>query len=66
LPGRIAALADVFDALTSERPYKHPWKVEDAVELIRDNRGKHFDPELVDLFMADVESFVKIKNAYRD
>ncbi|KPQ03030.1 HD domain-containing phosphohydrolase [Marinobacter sp. HL-58] len=66
LSGRIAALADVFDALTSERPYKRAWKLEDAVALIRDNRGKHFDPELADLFLADVDSFVQIKNAYRD
>ncbi|SFR64958.1 putative two-component system response regulator [Marinobacter daqiaonensis] len=66
ITGRIAALADVFDALTSERPYKRPWSLEDAVALIRDNRGKHFDPELVDLFLADVESFVAIKQAYRD
>lgn len=66
LSGRIAALADVFDALTSERPYKRAWKLEDAVALIGDNRGKHFDPEMVDLFLADVDSFVKIKNAYLD
>ncbi|NMT62309.1 HD domain-containing phosphohydrolase [Marinobacter orientalis] len=66
LSGRIAAIADVFDALTSERPYKHAWKLEDAIALIRDNRGRHFDPELVDLFLADVDSFVRIKNAYRD
>lgn len=66
LPGRIAALADVFDALTSERPYKHAWKLEDAVELIRENRGKHFDPQLVDLFLGDIESFLKIKSIYLD
>lgn len=66
LSGRIAALADVFDALTSERPYKKPWKLEDAVGLIRDNRGTHFDPCLVDLFLDDVDSFVNIKNTYLD
>jgi putative two-component system response regulator len=66
LSGRIAALADVFDALTSARPYKKAWLVEDAVELIRENRGTHFDPELVDLFLADVASFTKIKNTYQD
>ncbi|PHQ24619.1 two-component system response regulator [Marinobacter guineae] len=64
--GRIAALADVFDALTSVRPYKKAWSVADAVQLIRDNRGKHFDPELTDLFLEDIESFVEIKNAYQD
>jgi putative two-component system response regulator len=64
--GRIAALADVFDALTSARPYKKAWPVEDAVELIRENRGAHFDPELVDLFLADVASFVRIMDVYQD
>ncbi|WP_417565980.1 HD-GYP domain-containing protein [Marinobacter sp.] len=64
--GRIAALADVFDALTSERPYKKAWALTDAVQLIRDNRGNHFDPELADLFLDDVKGFVDIKNAYLD
>lgn len=66
MSGRIAALADVFDALTSVRPYKKAWPLEKAVELIRDNRGKHFDPELADLFLNDVDAFVAIKNAYQD
>ncbi|MFW5823469.1 MAG: HD domain-containing phosphohydrolase [Marinobacter sp.] len=66
LSGRIAALADVFDALTSERPYKRAWPLDEAVALIRENRGKHFDPALTDLFLADVDSFVAIKHAYQD
>ncbi|SNC76324.1 putative two-component system response regulator [Marinobacter sp. es.048] len=66
MSGRIAALADVFDALTSVRPYKKAWPLEEAVQLIRDNRGKHFDPELADLFLDDVQAFVDIKNAYQD
>jgi putative two-component system response regulator len=66
MSGRIAALADVFDALTSVRPYKKAWPLEEAVELIRANRGKHFDPELADLFLDDVGAFVAIKNAYQD
>ncbi len=49
--GRITALADVFDALVSRRCYKEPWKWEDAIELVRNERGKHFDPALVDQFM---------------
>ncbi|MDY6929805.1 MAG: response regulator [Pseudomonadota bacterium] len=64
--GRIAALSDVFDALTSERPYKKAWPLAEAVQLIRDNRGKHFDPELAELFLDDIDSFVDIKNAYLD
>lgn len=45
--GGIAALADVFDALTSARPYKKAWKVEAAVIMIEEDRGKHFEPQLV-------------------
>jgi len=52
--------------LTSARPYKKAWLAEEAVKLIRENRGTHFDPELVNLFLADVASFVKIKDAYQD
>jgi putative two-component system response regulator len=66
LSGRIAALADVFDALTSRRPYKEAWPLADAVDLIRNNRGRHFDPDLVDLFLADVDGFVRIKDEYID
>jgi putative two-component system response regulator len=50
--GRIAAIADVFDALTSERTYKRAWPVEEAVEEIRRQRGQHFDPRLVDVFLG--------------
>ncbi len=52
LAGRICAIADVFDALTSERPYKHAWPVAEALAEIRDQRGRQFDPRLVDLFLA--------------
>lgn len=58
LEGRIVAIADVFDALTSERPYKKAWPVEDAIALLRREQGRHFDPELTELFlnaMPDVE-----------
>lgn len=66
LSGRIVAIADVFDALTSERPYKRAWAVEDAVELIRDNAGKHFDPQLVSIFLEELESFLEIKTMYAE
>ena len=48
---RIVALADVFDVLTHSRPYKQPWPVEEAIGLIERERGRHFDPTLVDLFL---------------
>jgi response regulator RpfG family c-di-GMP phosphodiesterase len=55
LVGRICAVCDVFDALRSERPYKQPWPLEDALEELRRERGRHFDPVVVDAFldMAD-------------
>jgi putative two-component system response regulator len=51
LPGRIVAVCDVFDALLSRRPYKEPWPLAEAVKEIRDQRGKQFDPALVDAFL---------------
>jgi putative two-component system response regulator len=54
LAARITALADVFDALTHVRPYKHAWTVDEALTEIASLRGKHFDPELTDLFLAIV------------
>jgi putative two-component system response regulator len=52
IAGRIVAVADVFDALTSRRPYKEPFSVERAFEIIREERGSHFDPTIVDAFLA--------------
>ena len=55
LAGRIAAIADVFDALTSERPYRAPLAPSAAVELMARERGTHFDPELLDLFLGSAQ-----------
>jgi cyclic di-GMP phosphodiesterase len=52
LAGRIAAIADVFDALTSERPYRAPLTAEAAIEVMLRERGTHFDPDLLDLFLG--------------
>jgi CHASE2 domain-containing sensor protein len=52
LAGRICAICDVFDALRSRRPYKEPWSFHDALTEISAQRGRHFDPRLVDLFVA--------------
>ncbi|MES2150851.1 MAG: HD domain-containing phosphohydrolase [Pseudomonadota bacterium] len=54
LAGRIVAVADVFDALTSVRPYKQAWTVEAAVEFLQQQKGKHFEPALVDLFIGQL------------
>lgn len=64
--GRIAALADVFDALTSERPYKKAWAVEDAVKLIKDNSGSHFEPLLVEHFLDKLPEILAIRQRYSD
>jgi hypothetical protein len=54
LVGRICAVCDVFDALLSDRPYKEPWPVPEALDQLRSERGKHFDPTVVDAFLAIV------------
>ena len=51
LSARIVAIADVFDALTTRRPYKEPWTEEAALDYIQAQAGKHFDPRLVELFI---------------
>jgi putative two-component system response regulator len=55
--GRICAVCDVFDALLSPRPYKKPWPLQDALDELRSERGKHFDPAVVDAFMTLVDDF---------
>ena len=64
IEGRIVTIADVFDALTSKRPYKKAWSVEEALDLLKDEAGKHFDPLLVDLFIGQIDSIIEIKNTY--
>ncbi|QLE09045.1 two-component system response regulator [Pseudoalteromonas shioyasakiensis] len=64
IEGRIVAIADVFDALTSKRPYKKAWSIEEALDLLKDEAGKHFDPQLVDLFIGQIGSIIEIKNTY--
>ena len=66
LAARIVAIADVFDALTTVRPYKKAWTVEDAVALLQRDAGKHFDPTLVPLFVAQLPEILVIRDRYRD
>jgi putative two-component system response regulator len=66
LYGRIAALADVFDALTTESGYKKAWEVEDAFEYIQAKSAKHFDPNCVRAFLAEKDSIIAIKRSYGD
>jgi len=60
LEGRIMAIADVYDALVSERPYKMPFSHERAVKIILDGKGNHFDPTLIDLFEQIQNRFEKV------
>jgi len=59
--GRIVGLMDVFDALTSSRPYKKPYPVEIACDIIKKERESSFDPDLVDIFMARIDDLIRIK-----
>jgi len=64
--GRIVAIADVFDALGSDRVYKKAWSLEKILSLFREERGKHFDPRLVELFLDNLDDFLKIRDRYAD
>ncbi|WP_166425612.1 two-component system response regulator [Paraglaciecola sp. 20A4] len=66
LEGRIVAIADVFDALTSKRPYKEAWSIEKAVEFIHSQSGIHFDPALVILFQQCLPQLIEIKERWQD
>lgn len=64
--GRITALADVFDALGSHRVYKQAWDDERIFNLFKEERGKHFDPKLVDIFFEHLDEFLKIRETFKD
>jgi response regulator RpfG family c-di-GMP phosphodiesterase len=64
--GQIVAIADVFDALTSKRPYKEPWPVEKAFKLLEDESGKHFNPFFIQIFLNMKEEVLKIHQNYSD
>lgn len=66
LYGRITAIADVFDALVSKRVYKDAWSYEDVSQYFLEQRGKHFDPDLVDLFLKNCEEFIDIFERFED
>lgn len=66
LAGRIVAVADVFDALNSARPYKPMWEIEHAREYLREHRRSHFDPACVDAFLARWDEVLDIRQQYQD
>ena len=66
LAGRIVALADVFDAMTSKRPYKDAFSIEKSNRIILQERGKHFDPDVVDTFFSIQDAIIEIKETNQD
>mgnify|MGYP000663311543 CR=1 FL=1 len=64
--GRIVALADVFDALGSERVYKKAWPLEEILDYFKQESGQHFDPKLVNLFLDNIGGILKIREQYSD
>jgi len=66
IEARIVAIADVFDALTSVRPYKPAWEIDKAVRLLVDEKGRHFDPALVDAFIASLPAIWAIKERFAE
>jgi putative two-component system response regulator len=66
LVGRVVAVADVFDALTTDRPYKRAWSFEDANEHLRQAEGSHFDPVCVQAFEATLNDVYDVYHAYRE
>ncbi len=64
--GRITAIADVFDALGSDRCYKKAWPDEKILQLIKEQKGKHFDPQLVNIFFENLDSFLSIRDSFQD
>lgn len=64
--GRITAIADVFDALGSDRVYKKAWEDEKIFQLLRQESGKHFDPRLIDIFFDNLDEFLEVRNDLKD
>lgn len=64
--GRITAIADVFDALGSDRVYKRAWELDRILNLFHEEKGKHFDPAIVDVFMKGLPTILKIRDQYKD
>lgn len=64
LEARIAAIADVFDALSNPRPYKSAWAIDTTLAYMNEQREKHFDPRLLDLFIANMDKILQVKASY--
>ncbi|MCP3870483.1 MAG: response regulator [Gammaproteobacteria bacterium] len=66
IEAKVATVADVFDALQSERPYKKAWSLDRTLDYMRQQRGEHFDPDCTDAFFSQLDSILNIKNQFSD
>lgn len=66
IEGRITAIADVFDALAHDRVYKKAWEIDAILKLFKEERGKHFDPKLIDIFFENLDDFLNIQKNMQD
>ena len=66
VPGRVVAIADVFDALTTKRPYKSPWPLDKTFDFMRENAGKHFDPELIEIFISLRNEITEVQQRFAE
>jgi putative two-component system response regulator len=66
IEGRIVAISDVFDALTSKRPYKEAWSIEKTLAFLDEQSGQHFDPALVEIFKQQLDKILEIKEKYQE
>ena len=64
--GRITALADVFDALGSDRVYKKAWNDEKIFKMFKEECGEHFDPKLIDIFFENLDQFLAVRDKMKD
>lgn len=64
--GRITAICDVFDALGSDRCYKKAWELDKILDFFQEEKGKQFDPTLVELFLANLNQFLEIRDIFKD
>lgn len=64
--GRITAVADVFDALGSDRCYKKAWPLEKILKMFEDEKGEHFDPKVIEIFFDNLDEFLTIRDRYND
>lgn len=64
--GRISAIADVFDALGSDRTYKRAWELEKIIDFFKKEKARHFDPILTDIFLQNIDKMILIRDRYKD